>query len=143
MVPGHGPFLDFALESISYDEFIALAPLGDKAGYFRKVVTAIGIAHDDELAAGLFNSFAQRTAITLEPSVHHAGAVSLGDRDRVVGRTIVGHHHLARDPSRVKGCPGAIYASPNGLFLIKAGDDYGDFGLSLIIRFESSPWFTA
>src|SRR5207244_9952056 len=58
MMPGHGSALDFSAQAIADYELVSFAPFGNKARDFCKVMAAIGVAHDVELAASFFTAFA-------------------------------------------------------------------------------------
>src|SRR6266851_937648 len=69
MVPGHGALFDLAQETVADDEVVSGTPLLDEAGDFREIVTAVGVAENDECAASLGNAAAKGAAVSLNVGV--------------------------------------------------------------------------
>ena len=58
MMPRHCAIFYFARKPIANYKFIAFSPLGDEPTDLAEVVTAIGVAKDNELSARLLNTIA-------------------------------------------------------------------------------------
>ena len=85
MVPGHGAFFDLAQETVANHEVVPGAPLFDKAGDFREIVTTVGVAENDERAASFRDSTAEGAAVSLNVGVDDSCSVLHRDIYRSVG----------------------------------------------------------
>src|SRR5437016_6065504 len=81
----HGARLNAAREPISHDELGSRAPLLNKLRNLGEVITVVGIAHDDELAASFIDSLSERIPISPDSGVNHPGSAVTGDFDGAVG----------------------------------------------------------
>ena len=60
----HGVGLDAAFETIAHHELVAVAQFLEKGTEVREIVTVVGVAHDDVLAAGRLDAALKRAAVT-------------------------------------------------------------------------------
>src|SRR5437773_11644474 len=111
-------------------------------------MAAIGVAHDDELAASLFNAFAQGAAIAFQDRVNYARTVLLGNFDRTIRGPVISDDDFPGDGSLAKSGDCLIHADTNRTRLIQAGNDNthlnpSEFGRdrSLRTRFMSKSEF--
>src|SRR5205823_14606289 len=108
-------------------------------------MAAIGVAHDDELAASLFNAFAQGAAIAFQDRVNYARTVLLGNFDRTIRGHVISDDDFPGDGSLAKSGDCLIHADTNRTRLIQAANDnrhinLGEFDLvnSLSTRLYSA-----
>src|SRR6266849_6418787 len=92
--PGHGAGLDSSLKPVAQYQVGPFAPLSDKARHLREIVAVVGIAHDDELAFGFFDSLLQGIAVASGRNMYNAGTEVLRDFYRAIGRAIVGNYNF-------------------------------------------------
>ena len=123
----HRPRLDFAAEPIAQTEVRPAAELLDEAANVREVVGIVGVAHDDELAAGLVEAAPQGVAVTFEMVRDDPRPRRLGDLDAVVGRAVIDDHHFAFDAQIVDRANRFLHADADGFLFVQAGHHHGQF----------------
>src|SRR2546428_1930686 len=126
MMPSHRARFDFSFEAIAHHNFIAFAPFCAKARHLREIIAVIGIAHDDELSARLFNSLAQCMTVAPQRGMNNSGAVLLGDFDRTVSGSIIRDDDFAMNACFFEGSNGLVDAKCDGLRLVETRNNYGD-----------------
>src|SRR6266566_7543376 len=100
-------------------------------------MAAIGVAHDDELAASFFNAFAQGAAIAFQDRVNYARTALLGNFDRTIRGPVISDDDFAGDGSLAKSGDCLINADTNRTRLIQAGNDNRHLDLAQFRRFQS------
>ena len=100
-------------------------------------MAAIGVAHDDELAASFFNAFAQGAAIAFQDRVNYARTVLLGNFDRTIRGPVISDDDFAGDGSLAKSGDCLIHADTNRTRLIQAGNDNRHLNLAEFGRVRS------
>src|SRR5438046_2287190 len=100
-------------------------------------MAAIGVAHDDELAASFFNAFAQGAAVAFQDRVNYVRTVLLGNFDRTIRGPVVSDDDFAGDGSLAKSGDCLINADTNRTRLIQAGNDNRHLDLAQFGRFRS------
>ena len=81
----------------SWDQVITFAQLFEEARNLLEVITAVGIAHDDEAAAGGGDAAHQGAAITARRNIDYSRTESRRDVERTVGAAVVGDDNFPRD----------------------------------------------
>src|SRR5207237_8053822 len=122
-MPGHGLVIAFALEAIANNELVALAPFIDEARDLGKVMAAVGVAHDDELAACLFDPVTEGASVAFELGVYHSRAMLPGNLNRAVGRAVIRNYDFSANAYVAEGVQGFVYARCNGLHFVESGND--------------------
>jgi hypothetical protein len=117
-VPCHCAIFYFALEAVSYYEVVPLTPLAKEARDFGKIVTAVRIAQNDEVASSLCDPFAQRTSIAFYGGVHYASSMTPGDLYGAVAGTVVSHYDLAINAMIGESSAGLIHTTRNGSLFV-------------------------
>src|SRR5437667_525184 len=138
MMPSHRARFDFSFEAIAHHNFIAFAPFCAKARHLREIIAVIGIAHDDELSARLFNSLAQCMTVAPRRGMNNSGAVLLGDFDRTVSGSIIRDDDFAMNACFFEGSNGLVDAKCDGLRLVETRNNYEDVK-SLMQRLITRP----
>jgi hypothetical protein len=128
ILPGHGAGLDAASEAVAHHEVGAGTQALQKAGDVREVVAAVGIAHEDEAAAGGGDAPAQGVAVALGGDGDDAGSVCLGDGLGTVGAAVVGDDDLRVDLAGRDRGGDLLQAVREGERLVEAGEHDGEFG---------------
>ena len=111
VLPGHGARTDTAQEPIPHDKIRALMEGPHERGNVRKIVALVGVAHDDETAAGLLDSKPQGAPVPAHGGEDDSRPCFLRDRDRIVRRTVVGDDHFPGN-SRGGQRPSAVPCRP-------------------------------
>src|SRR5207249_9804858 len=117
---------DFSFEAIAHHNFITFAPFCAKARHLREIIAVIGIAHDDELSARLFNSLAQCMTVAPQLGMNNSGAVLLGGFDRTLRGSIIRDDDFALNACFFEGSNGLVDAKCDGLRLVETRNNYGD-----------------
>ena len=91
----------------------------------HEIIAAVGVAHRDIGSARRGDAAAQRRAVAALGDGNDARAAGDGDRDRAVGRAIVGDDYLAAHAVGVKEAVGAVDDLRQRFRLVEAGDDDG------------------
>jgi len=98
MFPWHGPRLDAPLKPIAHHQVIAFTQLLDKSRRVAKVVTGIGIAHQNEFTASRLNPAHQSISIPLLGNLDNPSAQSSSNRLRAVGAPVIRNNNLPINP---------------------------------------------
>ena len=138
--PRHGARLDATGEPVAHHQVVAGPQALDELVERREVIGVVGVAHDDERAASGADAAHQRCAVTLLGHGHHAGALGLGELDRPVGRTVVGHQHLTPYAAALEVGPCGAHAHRDGLLLVEARHQDREFEAALV---GHVPWCLA
>ena len=84
-------------EAIAHDEIAAVTQFGHKKLQAGKIVTVIGVAHDDETALGRRDAGPECRTIATFRNRDDMRAAILRQRDGTVGRAVVGDQNLPHD----------------------------------------------
>jgi len=122
MQPGHGARFDAAGESIAADQVVSLPDFRDKRGNRRPIIGVVAVSHDDDSAARGLDSRVQGHAVALDGFEDHPRAEIPGDLRRVIGRPVVDHDHLARNPHRGETTLRLLHADADAARLVEARD---------------------
>jgi hypothetical protein len=85
----HRSRLDAPQETIAHHQVEALSEVGDKAPELRKIVTVVGVTHDDEFSAGRRDSTVQCGSVPSVCDVHHARAPANGNLLRAIRAAVI------------------------------------------------------
>ena len=127
VVPGHGAGGDAACEPIAHDQIGAITQSGDKGVEIGKIITVVGIAHDDETALGGGDATGQGGAIAFLRHIDEAGAIGGGDSLGAIGGAIIGNEDFAGDAGAGEERLGLGDADGQCFGLVEAGHQNGEF----------------
>ena len=120
--PGHGAARDVPLEPRAHDELIARADALEERGERCQVVRAVGIGHDDDVAAGRRETAQVRRPVAATPLVDQTRA-RRGRRFRgAVGRAVVHDEDLALDPGAAERFLRLGHDARHGRDLVETGE---------------------
>ena len=86
-------------------------------------MAAVGVAHDNELAACLFDPVTEGASVAFEPGVYHTRAMLPGNLNRAVGRAVIRNYDFSANAYVAEGVQGFVYAGRNRLHFVEAGND--------------------
>ncbi|HTT84229.1 MAG TPA: hypothetical protein VMF67_12160 [Rhizomicrobium sp.] len=95
VLPGHGTVRDSALESRPHAQTCAVDQLANHRNAVRKIIAAVGIAHQQISPERAVTSADQRRAIAPHWYIDDARAEFSRQRLAAIGRTIVSNDNLA------------------------------------------------
>ena len=116
----HGARLDPALEARAHDEVVPFLEPGHEGGDLAEVVGVVCVAHDDVTPPRRGDSAEERGTVAPLGDGDDPRAGALGDLLRAVGRAVVGHDHLAREPGGAERLDGAPHAAFERLGFVQA-----------------------
>jgi len=93
-MPGHGPRLDAALETVADDQVVTGAEAVDEGVNAAEVIGVVGVAHDDEAALGGGDTGADSGTVAARLGNDDAGPGGLSQFLRAVRATVVGDDDL-------------------------------------------------
>src|SRR5690348_10778337 len=129
----HRSAFDSSLEPVAHHQLCAFTQFGDERHEIGEVVAIIGVAHDHVLAAGSTNATNEGISVALVPDGDHPGAGLGGELPTAVGAAVVGNDHLAVDTVLFNESQSFGDTGGNGLRLIEAGNDNGQFHWSSLL----------
>src|SRR5450759_1876538 len=128
----HRPRLDASLPSRPHHELIAFTKLLQERGQLPEVVGAVGVAHEDVLAANERERVDVGSAKPTARSPQHARSVLEGDLSGPIAPA-VDDHDLAGDSRAGQTLPAPLDEVTNHGLFIESRDDDGDLGLGHIV----------
>ena len=90
----HGSGFDTALEAISHYQIVAGAQFFNEGKQVGKVVTVVGVTHDDILASGRSYATHQRIPIAFGGNLNYTRAQILGQCLGAIGAAVIGNDNL-------------------------------------------------
>ena len=124
MQRGHRAFFDATAEAVAHDEVEAAAVDGvDEAGGVAEVVAHVGVAHDDDGGAGVFDGAHQRRAVAadVDVDVDVRGYGGAGDVLAAVCGAVVADDDLAVDAGAGEHRSRLGDAGADGLCFVQTG----------------------
>ena len=79
MMPRHRTILDFSFEAISHYEIMSISPLRDKLPNLAKVMAAVSVTKDNEIASRVLNPVAKRAPVAFHFRVDNPRTTRFGD----------------------------------------------------------------
>jgi len=122
--PGHGPRHDPAAtggEPAAHHQFIARLETFHKPVHLGKIITVIGIAHDDPFAPGGLDAAAQGVPITLGGDGHHARPELFRNRLGAIRAAVVCDEDFPRHARAHEPLFGLLNTAGNRFGLIETG----------------------
>src|ERR1700680_2446640 len=92
--PWHGSRLDPTLEAVAHYEIVALSQFFKQPRDIPEIITAIGVSHDDVLAARSINPVHKRIAVATCLDVYDPSSHPKRDFGRSVTTAVIGHDNF-------------------------------------------------
>src|SRR5512134_305478 len=128
-MPGHCSLFYPASEPVSHDKVVALAQFFDERDKMDKIITFVGICHDDEFASCGFKASLQRVSISFLVHVDDDCTQRFCNFNRLVRTAVIRDNDFSVDLMAGKKCGGLCNTSSDRTRFIQAGQDNAQFNL--------------
>jgi hypothetical protein len=117
----HGAWLDGAPEPRPHDQIGSISQRLDHRDRLTKVVTLVGITHDQQSPSGDGQTAHQSAAVSASVDVDNTDPVLEGNGLRSIGTPVVGDYNLRIEVIRLDTRPRSLDTGSQGVSLVEAG----------------------